>query len=85
VTGTDLTALDATCEVLAAVRRTKTEAKISQRAEVAVLTVSGPAALLEALSAGVPDLCDAGSVKDFRLETSGDALEVRVELAPTDA
>ena len=84
VTGADLTALDTTCEVLAAVRRTKTEAKISQRAEVAVLTVSGPKALLEALSAGVPDLCDAGSVKDFRLET-GDALEVRVELAPTDA
>ena len=85
VSGADLTALDATCEVLAAIRRTKTEAKISQRAEVAVLTVSGPAALLESLSAGVPDLCDAGSVTDFRLETSGDALVVRVELAPTDA
>ena len=85
LTGADLTALDTTCEVLAAIRRTKTEAKTSQRSEVAVLTVGGPASLLEALTAGVADLCTAGSVRDFRLESGAPALEIRVELAPTDA
>ena len=84
-TGADLTALDTTCEVLAAIRRTKTEAKTSQRSEVAVLTVGGPASLLEALSAGVADLCTAGSVRDFRLESGAPALEIRVELAPIEA
>ncbi|MEI7991696.1 MAG: class I tRNA ligase family protein, partial [Actinomycetota bacterium] len=85
LTGADLTALDTTCEVLAAIRRTKTEAKTSQRSEVAVLTVGGPASLLEALSVGVADLCTAGSVRDFRLESGAPALDIRVELAPIEA
>ena len=56
--------------------------KMSQRAEVAVLTVTAPAALLDALSTGIADLCDAGSVRDVRLVPGGEALDVAVELAP---
>jgi hypothetical protein len=59
---------------------------VSQRAEVAVLTVTASPQILEAVTAGVPDLCDAGSVKDFRLVTAaGTDLSVHVELAPTDS
>ena len=78
----DLTPLDLCCEVLAAIRRAKTEAKTSQRAEVEVLRVGGPQPLLEALATGIADLCDAGSVRDFRLEPGADALSVEVTLAP---
>jgi len=84
--GADLAPLDATCEVLAAIRRAKTEAKVSQRAEVSVITVTAPSSVLQGLSAGVPDLCDAGSVRDFRLEANDAAeLSVQVELAPTSS
>ncbi|CAB4771399.1 unannotated protein [freshwater metagenome] len=47
--------------------------------------MGGPASLLEALSVGVADLCTAGSVRDFRLESGAPALEIRVELAPIEA
>jgi len=48
--------------------------------------VTAPSSVLQGLSAGVPDLCDAGSVRDFRLETNDSAeLSVQVELAPTSS
>ncbi len=71
---------DATVEVLAQVRRAKTEAKQSQRAEVAALVVSAPAALHVALEAGRADLVDAGSVRLFEL-VDGDTLSTTVTLA----
>ena len=80
----DQSALDAICDVLAAIRRSKTEAKLSQRAEVQVTRVHAPAALLEALGVGIPDLCEAGSVHDFRLEPAEGDLRVEVTLAPVD-
>jgi valyl-tRNA synthetase len=73
--------LDVTCEVLAAVRRAKTEAKVSQRAEVSRLTVTAPAATLDLFATSVSDLLDAGSVKDLRLVPHDGPLTIDVVLA----
>jgi valyl-tRNA synthetase len=58
------------CEVLAQVRRAKTEAKVSQRAGVERLVVSAPINLHSAIEAGRADISDAGSVVLFDLETA---------------
>jgi valyl-tRNA synthetase len=72
--------LDAAIEVLALVRRAKTEAKVSQRAAVATLTVQGPAALLAQLDTARADLLEAGSVRELNVATS-DELRCDVVLA----
>jgi valyl-tRNA synthetase len=64
-------------EVLAAVRKAKSEAKVSMRAPVARLRVRGPAALRAALD----DVRDAGTVTEVELSESAE-LTVEVELAP---
>ena len=76
--------LEAICSVLAAVRRAKTEAKVSQRAEVASLAVSGPDAALAAVRDAMTDLIFAGSVKSHTL-TNGNEIVASVSLAPTTA
>ena len=53
------------CEVLEAVRREKSTAKVSQRAEVAQCVVAGPASWLEALRAGEADLRAAGAIREI--------------------
>jgi valyl-tRNA synthetase len=67
-------------EVLGAVRRAKTAAKRSMRAEVAVLTVTDTAERLAALQAGVEDLRDAGGVLEL-VTAVGEQLVVDVQLA----
>jgi valyl-tRNA synthetase len=57
--------LDATCAVLGAIRRTKTERKVSQRAEVARCEVHGPADRLALLAAHDGDLRNAGGVREL--------------------
>jgi valyl-tRNA synthetase len=79
--GADASLLDAVGEVLAQVRRTKTEAKVSQRAVVELLVVHGPEAQLDQVRLGLADLRDAGSVTAERFEP-GDALRCEVTLAP---
>ena len=81
-TGTDGDAalLDAPLEVLGLVRRTKTEAKVSQRAEVASLRVTVPAALAGAIEAARADLLEAGSIREL-LTDPGDELACDVALA----
>ena len=74
--------LDVPIDVLGLVRRTKTEAKVSQRAQVASLRVSVPAAALDAFDAGRADLLEAGSILHVEVVT-GDALACVVELAPS--
>ena len=76
----DPAALDAVSDVLAQVRRAKTEAKQSQRAAVASLRVSAPADAHAALELGRADLLEAGSIEELTVET-GDALSCAVELA----
>ena len=59
--------LDAGQRVLAAVRRAKTEAKLSQRAAVEELIVEGPPAALAAIEACRRDLAEAGGIAKFTL------------------
>ena len=73
--------LNAVCSTIAFVRRTKTEAKVSQRAEVEHLTISGDAGTLRAVKAGLSDIEDAGSVKSTEfIEISGAELTIDVRL-----
>ena len=57
-----VTTFDAVRYVLAEIRRRKTEAGVSLRAEVAKVEISGPAALLELVLAGADDLKQAGAI-----------------------
>ncbi len=74
--------IDPTIELLGHVRRAKTEAKVSQRGEVASLQVSAPANVHSALAAGRADLLDAGSILEFTVDDA-DALECAIELVPS--
>ncbi len=78
----DAALLEPVCEVLAAVRRAKTEAKASQKAAVSLLVVRGPAELHAQIVAAEADLRLAGSLADVRYELA-DVLSCEVTLAPT--
>jgi valyl-tRNA synthetase len=77
--------LEAVGTVLGAVRRAKTEAKVSQRAEVESLVVSGSADDIAAVQNTLTDLRSAGSLKSETLSVSGDVLDISVTLAPIEA
>ncbi len=68
-------------EVLGAIRKAKSEAKVSQRAAVQHVTVAGTAATLRQVQAAAADLRRAGSVADLTTEPGGDAFAVEVLLA----
>ena len=74
-------AIEPVGEVLALVRRAKTEAKLSQRAEVESLRVCGPRASLDAIEAALGDLRNAGSIRQVELVVA-DELTCDVTLAP---
>jgi valyl-tRNA synthetase len=78
--GGDATLVDPALEVLARVRRTKTEAKVSQRAEVARLTVTLPAVMHDAFRTGTADLLEAGSIATIEV-VDGEQFDCAVELA----
>ncbi|MHB1969618.1 MAG: valine--tRNA ligase [Acidimicrobiales bacterium] len=71
---------DAVRAVLEAVRREKSTARVSQRARVAALSVSGPAETIEALKRAEADLRGAGSIEAIEY-AEGPELAVAVELA----
>jgi valyl-tRNA synthetase len=75
--------LTAATELIADVRRAKTEAKRSQRATVATLRVTDVEERLALLRAAEDDLREAGAVVQLRWETAGpdSAAGVEVELA----
>ncbi|MCU1388532.1 MAG: valS, partial [Ilumatobacteraceae bacterium] len=81
--GGDAELLDVVCEIVAQVRRAKTEAKVTQRASVSRLTVSAPAAAHAAIEAGRSDIADAGSILAFDI-VSGDTVQCAIELAPLE-
>jgi valyl-tRNA synthetase len=68
-------------EVLSAVRKAKSEAKQSMRAEVETVTVSGSAGQLALLAAGRSDLCNAGRIQHLELTETEGAITVEVTLA----
>ncbi|HWM18102.1 MAG TPA: valine--tRNA ligase [Ilumatobacteraceae bacterium] len=80
--GGDPDLLDPVCEVMSEVRRAKTEAKQSQRAEVAELRVWAPAERRAAIDAGRADLADAGSILEITVD-DGEQLRCEVVLSPS--
>jgi valyl-tRNA synthetase len=68
------------CDVLEAIRREKSTAKVSQRAAVARLLVSAPEEFAEALRASSADLIAAGNIEEF-VVTDGNDLTIDVTLA----
>ena len=76
----DVTARDVAADVLAAIRKAKSDAKLSMRTEVASVCVRGPAATLDAFRLVEADVKDAGKVVDVTTETA-DQLSVDVTLA----
>jgi valyl-tRNA synthetase len=80
--GADPAMLRVVGEALAGLRRAKTEAKVSQKAEVSGARVAAPTAVLAMVEAAAADLRAAGRVADLVLEAEGDRLVVGdVELA----
>ncbi|MCC5580766.1 valine--tRNA ligase [Microtetraspora sp. AC03309] len=75
----DPAVLGAVAEVLRQVRKAKSEARLSMRAEISRLSVSGPHAAL--VRQAQDDLCAAGNVEEFVLDPAGPDSTVSVTLA----
>jgi len=67
-------------EVLGEIRKAKSEARLSMKAEVKRVVVDGPPSRLGPLKLAQSDLCDAGQVKQFEM-LAADVFRVRVELS----
>ncbi|KGN34740.1 valyl-tRNA synthetase [Knoellia sinensis KCTC 19936] len=77
--------LGAVGAALATVRKSKSEAKLSMRAEVARITLTGPETLLDHVRAGEGDLRAAGKITgDLRLEAGETWGATDVELIPVE-
>jgi valyl-tRNA synthetase len=68
--------------VLAGVRKAKSEAKTSMRTEVPLVEVTGPAEAVDRVRLAAGDLAATGHIAELRFTPGGDALAVRVSLAP---
>jgi valyl-tRNA synthetase len=79
-TGGDIALLPAAGEVLGAVRKEKSNAKLSMRAEVSRLVLRGDAARIALLQRAETDLRNAGVVSELAFEEGEPAVEVT--LAP---
>ena len=79
----DASSIDAIGEVLAQIRRSKTEAKVSQKTAVAEATVTATDEQLAAIRTAQQDLSDAGSVRSwtFTVDASATAPVVSTTLA----
>ena len=75
--------LDAVCGTIASIRRTKTEAKVSQKATVESVTVTGPEVMVAAVRSAWGDIAAAGSVGRAEINVGGDELDVTTVLAAT--
>jgi valyl-tRNA synthetase len=79
----DPAVLDAASVVLAAIRRAKTEAKLSPRAPVDAVVAAGPPEWLGHVSASAADIRDAGNVARLDLiEAPTVAVSVELPSAP---
>jgi valyl-tRNA synthetase len=82
------TTLDMAGEVLGAVRKAKSEARRSMRAEVERVVVRDTPERLQALGAAMADLREAGRIAELVTEVVTDEAStpsVEVELAPEEA
>jgi valyl-tRNA synthetase len=78
--------LDPVCATLGEIRRAKTEAKVSQRAVVSNVVVTGSEAAIGAITDAWPDIADAGSVQNWSTQIDEARTEpsVQVTLAPAE-
>ena len=75
--------IEAVCGAIGLIRRAKTEAKVSQRAEVESAVVSASATAVAAITEGWDDIADAGSVRSWTAQTvDANEITVDVKLAP---
>ena len=74
--------LGTAASVLSAVRKTKSEAKVSMRHRVQIATVRGPANEIARVEAARGDLLAAGSIGLLELSAAEASVEVTVELEP---
>ncbi len=70
--------------VLSSVRRAKSEAKVSMKAEIESLTVSAPAATIKRLQTAAGDLNAVGRIKTVTWTESEGSIETKATLAITD-
>jgi valyl-tRNA synthetase len=82
-TGGDPAVLTVAAEALAAVRKAKSEAKQSMRADVASATVTAPAEQVPLVEAARADLTDAGRIAELSVVAGAGPLTVDVLLAET--
>ena len=80
--GADVTVLDLAGEILAEVRKAKSERKLSQRSEIASLVIGDLAAPVAALRLAEADLRQAGTISRLVIEQAP-ARQVSIELAAT--
>jgi valyl-tRNA synthetase len=81
-TGGDPAVVAVTAEALAGVRKAKSDAKVSMRADVETATVIAPEAQVAALEAARSDLTDAGRIAELSVLAGEGPLTVQVVLAP---
>ena len=82
-TSPDEALLNAVCTTLAIIRRSKTEAKVSQRQGVDMASITASAEAARAITAGWIDIANAGSVAQWEIAISENAeIAVAVTLAP---
>ena len=77
--------LDAASEVLGAIRKAKTDAKVSMRTPVTRAAVTAPQERLAGLELVLDDLRQAGSVEAITVEAGDGPIAVHVELAAPEA
>ena len=79
--GADIALIADVAAVLTAVRKAKSEASASMKAEVATCVVQAETAVATRLAAAVEDIRAAGRIVDLRIEPTGGPLAVSVTLA----
>jgi valyl-tRNA synthetase len=80
--GGDAALVGVVAEALAGVRKAKSDAKVSMRADVESATVTAPADQVPLVEAARGDLVDAGRILDLAVEAGEGPLRVDVVLAP---
>ncbi|NNN20175.1 MAG: valine--tRNA ligase [Acidimicrobiaceae bacterium] len=75
--------LDVVSDILAGIRKQKSEAKRSMKTRVDFLELKGKQSDLEKIAAGLPDLCDAGVVVNYKCTaTNTEKIELTITLEP---
>ena len=79
---TDAELIDDVAAVITLVRKAKSDAKVSMRADIAHARISAPAAAVARLEQAKGDIAAAGRIAELALAEGSGPLEVAVELAP---